>query len=167
MNKDVAELAASLAKPFERCFLKSYWDPHPHGLPTQGWGRLVSRYSLKKHLEEGKSKLEADQWLQTTFPLINQETADLWLEEDLKTANKGVLKYISAPLTVNQEAALTDFAFNVGVGNLQASTLRRLVNRLEYSEAATEFLCWNKAGGIVLKGLTKRRVAESKCFSAK
>ena len=56
--------------------------------------------------------------------------------------------------------ALTSFAFNVGLGNLQNSTLRMKHNRGEFESAAEEFLKWNKAGGKELKGLTNRRKDE-------
>ena len=58
--------------------------------------------------------------------------------------------------------ALVSFAFNVGLGSLQKSTLRMKYNRGEYTEAADEFLKWAKAGGKVLKGLLNRREDEKR-----
>jgi GH24 family phage-related lysozyme (muramidase) len=164
MSPEVEELASSLAKPFERFFSKAYWDPHPDGLPTQGWGRLLSRYSLRKHLEEGKTREQAYQWLQLRYPPIDLEIGNLWLAQDLAVANNGVRNYVKVPLTPQQEAALTDFAFNLGVGNLQISTLLRLLNRGDYMGAAGQFRRWNLAGGKVLPGLTRRREAERVMF---
>jgi lysozyme len=63
-------------------------------------------------------------------------------------------------------AALVDFAFNLGEGNLAASTLRRKVNAGEWDEVAYQFMRWNKAGGVVLRGLTRRRGAERDIFMA-
>jgi GH24 family phage-related lysozyme (muramidase) len=164
MDPEVEYLASTLAKPFERFFSKAYWDPHPDGLPTQGYGRLLSRYSLRRHLQEGKSRAQAYQWLQDTYPPIDLETGNEWLAQDLGTANRGVRMYVKVPLTPAQEAALTDFAFNLGVGNLQISTLLRLLNRGEYMGAANQFVRWNMAGGKVLPGLTRRRIAERDMF---
>lgn len=61
------------------------------------------------------------------------------------------------------------FAFNVGTGNPNStknkkgfywSTLRRLLNAGDYIGAALEFEKWNKAGGKVMNGLTRRRRGE-------
>jgi lysozyme len=59
---------------------------------------------------------------------------------------------------------LVSFSFNVGLGNLQNSTLRMKVNRKEFAAAAEEFLKWTKAGGKVLKGLVTRRNDERALF---
>jgi GH24 family phage-related lysozyme (muramidase) len=56
---------------------------------------------------------------------------------------------------------LTDFAFNLGINALKNSTLRKKVNAGDWEGAKKEILKWNKAGGKVLSGLTKRRVSES------
>jgi lysozyme len=61
-----------------------------------------------------------------------------------------------APLS-NRHLALTSFAFNVGLGNLQASTLRQKHNREDYEGASEEFKKWNLSAGKVLPGLVTRR----------
>lgn len=65
---------------------------------------------------------------------------------------------------INKICAIVSFAYNVGNGNLQISTLRRRINQQEWEEAANELLKWNKAGGKVFRGLTRRREAERKLF---
>lgn len=164
MRPSVEYLSKHLAKPFESLFLKPYWDPHPDGFPTQGYGRLLSRYSLKKHLEEGKTRKQADQWLYDTYPKITEYTAEAWLSEDLERTNKSIKRLVKVPLNPFQEAAITDFAFNLGAGNLQASTLLRLLNRQDYQAAANEFPKWKFAGGKILNGLVRRRAAEQTMF---
>jgi len=42
------------------------------------------------------------------------------------------------------------------------STLNKKLNQLDYAGACQELLKWNKAGGKVLEGLTKRRQEEYK-----
>lgn len=162
MDSEAKELVEAIAKPFETCRLEAYWDPV--GYPTQGWGRLLSRTRLQDHMLEGKTKGECDTWLQNTYPPISQEIADLWLEQDISKAYNSVKRLVKVPLSTGQLAALVDFAFNCGPGNLQISTLLRLVNRLEFADAADEFPKWNKAGGLVLRGLTRRRQVEKKVF---
>lgn len=61
-------------------------------------------------------------------------------------------------------SALVSFAFNVGLGNLQASTLRMKYNRGDFEGAADEFLKWRKSNGVVLAGLERRRKAERYLF---
>ena len=56
------------------------------------------------------------------------------------------------------------FAYNVGTGALQKSTLIKLLNAGDTQGAADQFLRWNKAGGQVVAGLTRRREAERKLF---
>ncbi|MNE64550.1 Lysozyme RrrD [compost metagenome] len=56
------------------------------------------------------------------------------------------------------------FTYNLGAANLQSSTLRRLLIAGNYAAAAEQFPRWNKAGGQVLAGLTRRRAAERDLF---
>jgi lysozyme len=74
------------------------------------------------------------------------------------------MRLIKVSLTENQYIALLSFVFNLGGGALQASTLRRKLNMEDYEGAAEEFKKWNKAGGRIVKGLTKRREAERIMF---
>ena len=71
---------------------------------------------------------------------------------------------VKVPLNPNQFGALTSFTYNLGAGNLRSSTLLRKLNAGDYAGAAAEFARWNKAGGKVLKGLTRRRAAERALF---
>jgi lysozyme len=148
----VLEIASRMARPFERLFLRPYHDPV--GFPTVGYGHLLSRQAWAK----------LDQWQSVT-----QEEAEVLLRNDMRKAYRAVRKLITVQLTVNQAAALTDFTFNLGGGALQRSTLRRMINRGDFADAALEFVKWNKAMSrgrlIVLRGLTRRRCAERDLFN--
>jgi hypothetical protein len=72
---------------------------------------------------------------------------------------------VKVELAQCQFDALVSFAYNCGIGNLKASTLLRKVNRRDFAGAAREFGKWNKAGGRVLPGLTRRRAAEATLFA--
>lgn len=140
-------LASTLAKPFEGLFLNAYHDPV--GYPTQGYGRLLSRTpweDLKKYAP------------------ITKEQADEWLEQDLRKAVNAAVRLCPGATTPAQIAALADFAFNCGSGNLEISTLRRKVNRGDYNGAAQEFGRWVYARGIKFPGLVRRRAAERDLF---
>jgi lysozyme len=73
---------------------------------------------------------------------------------------------VKVQLNQNQFDALVDFVFNLGSGNFQSSTLLRLLNQGNYAQAANEFPKWNHAGGVVVAGLTTRRLAEQAMFNS-
>lgn len=123
--------------------IEPYHDPV--GFPTQGYGRLLSRQRWAP----------LDRW-----PAITAETAWQWLLEDMRKALAAVGRLITVPLTIQQAAALADFAFNCGPGNLQASTLRAVINRGDYAAAPAQFRRWVYAGPVKLPGLVRRRAAE-------
>ena len=106
----------------------------------------------------GKSKPK--EWNKT----YTDEEVDQILKNDLNRFERGVGRLITEPLNQNQFDALVCFSFNVGLGNLQASTLRRKLNRGDIEGAGNEFLKWRKAGGRVLNGLVKRRKDERTLF---
>ena len=84
--------------------------------------------------------------------------------EVVSSLEKEVSELVTAPINQNQFDALVSFSFNVGLGNLQASTLRQKLNRGDYEGAANEFPKWRKAGGRVLQGLVRRRADEKAMF---
>ena len=76
-----------------------------------------------------------------------------------------VARLVKVPLNDNQFGALVSFAYNIGTGALGRSTLLRLVNaKPNDPNIRTEFLKWNRAGGRVLNGLTRRREAEANLY---
>jgi lysozyme len=88
---------------------------------------------------------------------------DELLESDLAKFVRGVDRL--CPVTTDgQKSALVSFAFNVGLGNLQRSTIRMRHNRGDYAGAAEAFLVWTKAGGRVLPGLVRRRQDEKELY---
>jgi lysozyme len=90
------------------------------------------------------------------------EVDDL-LEKDLAHFVRGVDRL--CPLTTDgQKSALVSFAFNVGLGNLQRSSIRMRHNRRDYDGAAEAFMMWTKAAGKVLLGLVRRREDERKLY---
>lgn len=70
----------------------------------------------------------------------------------------------AAPTTQNQFDALVALAYNIGPGNLADSTLLKLHVVGNYKGAAAEWPKWNKSGGKVLAGLTRRRAAEAQLY---
>lgn len=96
--------------------------------------------------------------------VISRAVAMEILENDLVKYTRAVLNNVHVDLNQNQLDALVSFCFNVGEGNLRKSTLLRKLNRGDYQGAANEFHRWNRAGGRVLRGLTRRRAEEKELF---
>jgi lysozyme len=97
---------------------------------------------------------------------ITAEQADQLLQEDLRLVERAVQRLVQVPLNDNQFSALASFVFNVGSGNLESSTLLRLLNRGWYEQVPAQLLRWNKANGEMLGGLTRRRAAEGRLWSS-
>ena len=95
---------------------------------------------------------------------LSMEEVDAILRADLARFERGVATFCPVPLTQGNFDGLVSFAFNVGLGTLQRSTLRQKVLRGDIQGAADEFLKYNKAGGKILKGLVTRRNDERALF---
>lgn len=89
---------------------------------------------------------------------------DAILAQDLARFERGVVRLCPTGLTQPRFDALVSFAFNVGLGNLQRSSIRMRHNRGDYEGAAEAFMMWTKAGGRVLPGLVKRRTDERNLY---
>lgn len=96
---------------------------------------------------------------------FSTEEVDSILAADLRRFERGVLRLCPVIQHQGQFDALVSFAFNVGLGALQRSTLRMKHNRGDYASVPKEFLKWSKAGGKVLRGLLARRKDEAKLYA--
>ena len=95
-----------------------------------------------------------------------QSQAEAWLQEDIQWATRVVDAMVKVRLTQNEFDALVDFTFNLGSGSFEHSQLLALVNQGDFANAANEFQKWDHAGGQVVAGLLRRRVAEQEEFNA-
>jgi lysozyme len=96
-------------------------------------------------------------------PITKEYALDL-LKNVVSMFEKEVQKLIKVSVNQNQYDAIICLVYNIGVGAFSKSTLLRLLNDSKYTEAAEQFLRWDKAGGKPLKGLTNRRVKERELF---
>jgi lysozyme len=145
MSRKTSEGGKNLIKEFEGFRATAYICPA--GVVTVGYGttRIQS-----KSVQLGTT--------------ITTDEADMLLEEDLKTFEDAINQNVRGEISQNQFDALVAFVYNVGAGNFKKSTLLKKINAGDFNQAADEFLKWNKAGGKVLKGLTRRRTAERELF---
>lgn len=137
-----------LIKAFEQFRGKPYL-PTVHDVWTIGWGTTV--YPTGAHVSQQD-------------PAINEETGTVYLRHDIQGCENDIAAHVKVPLTQNQFDALVSFIYNVGSTAFDNSTLLKLLNNGQYATAAEQFLRWNRQGGKVLRGLTRRRQAEHDLF---
>lgn len=138
----INEAGLNLIKSFESCKLQAYQDIK--GIWTIGYGHVG-----------GEARPGA---------VINQAMADNLLRKDVEHTEQGVSRCVKIPLNENQFSALVCFAFNVGVHALEKSTLLSYLNAGKLKEAAQEFERWDRASGVEVPGLLRRRRAEKALF---
>jgi lysozyme len=95
---------------------------------------------------------------------ITQAEAEALLAKDVLAAARCVNTLVKLPLTQGEFDALVDFVFNLGPGNFLRSTLLTALNAGDLAKAAAQFECWDRAGGVVVAGLLRRRKAELGLF---
>lgn len=136
----------ALIKEFEGCKLTAYQDSVGVWTIGYGWTQPVDGKPIRAGMT------------------IKQETAERLLKTGLVSYESDVSRLVKVGLTQGQFDALVSFTYNLGGRSLSTSTLLRRLNAGDYAGAADEFLRWNKAGGKVLNGLTRRREAERALF---
>jgi lysozyme len=134
----------TLIKNFELLKLAAYQDPK--GIWTIGWGHT------------GPAVIE--------YLTCSMDEAEEWFQQDTAAAVHGVDSSLQTNVSQNQFDALVSFAFNVGVGAEQHSTMLKLVNARDFAGAAAEFPKWDHIGGIENAGLKRRRLSEQALFLA-
>lgn len=151
MTPDQIEQALTLAADFmaqdgiEGFRAKPY--ACPAGVPTIGIGSTV--------YEDGRRVTLLDP------PITRERAVALCAYHLRKRCLPIILKHCPELDTPRRLAAVLSFCYNVGEGNLEASTMRRAINRRAWDDAAVGLKMWNKAGGRVLPGLVTRRVLEA------
>lgn len=140
----VSQKGLDLIKSFEGLRLNAYLDSV--NVPTIGYGTTVYPNGKKVKIGDSCTSDQAEEYLQTD---INRRAAAV--------GEIGVNQ--------NQFDAILSFCYNLGLGAWNKSTLRKkiIVNSNDPT-IRDEFMRWNRAGGKVLEGLTKRRKAEADLY---
>lgn len=140
-----------LIKSFEGFFPKPY--NCPAGVPTIGYGTTRYPSGVKVSMKD---------------KAITQAQALDYLRYDLKRFELAVDALIRDDINQNQFDALVSFTYNLGEGNLKASTLAKKVNtNPKDASIAKEFEKWVNANGKKLAGLVRRREAEAELYFSK
>ena len=145
MNMKISEKGLALIRKFEGLELEPYVCPG--GKLTIGYGHTGPDVkALKK---------------------ITKDYAEALLLVDVVRFERAVNEFVDVPLWQGQFDALVSFAFNLGSNSLKGSTLLKKLNQGDEDGALGEFIRWNKAKGLVQRGLTERREAEQELFNEK
>jgi len=147
----ISPLALQMIKHHEGVRARPYRCPAL--LWTVGVGHVIEPAHINIKIEERKYLPSPYGWDRT----LSMAEVDEILEKDLRRFEAGVSRLCAAGLNQSRFDALVSFAFNVGLGNLQRSSIRMRHNRGDFEGAADAFLMWTKAGGRELPGLIKRR----------
>ena len=128
------------------------FEPNPYICPagkcTIGYGTTLYKSGLKVTMQD---------------PPISKEQAIAELMYHIE--NRCYHAIIGLSVVQCQFDALCSFIYNIGTGNFNSSTLRKLaVIDPNNPDIAGEFAKWNKSGGKVLNGLVLRRKAESDMY---
>ena len=124
------------------------FEPRAYLCPANVW---TIGYGRTKNVKEGDE--------------LTEPQAERDLFEELDEFAEQVLNRVKVDLEQNELDALTSWTYNLGVGNLQSSTLLKKLNSGDKNSVPSEMVRWNKAAGKVLAGLTRRREAEAKLWA--
>ena len=95
---------------------------------------------------------------------ITPDQAELLLKDELAEYEGYINRYVTVDLRQCEFDALVSWVYNLGPSNLQSSTMLKVLNAGKYNEVPYQMKRWNRAGGKVLKGLTRRRADEARLF---
>lgn len=144
----VSQRGIDLIKKYEGLKLAPYLCPA--NIPTIGYGSTFYSNGVKVKMADA--------------PITEGKASEL-LRNLLITFEKGVDSFTTDLVSQNQFDALVSFAYNCGLSNLKSSTLIKKVNiNPNDPTIKAEFLKWNRGGGKVLAGLTKRRQEEADLY---
>jgi lysozyme len=123
-------------------------DPVKKGEPwTIAWGLTYDEHGVRVR--------EGDVWTLQKALRAKEAVLDGFLSALLKLSPAVVLE------PSRRVAAILSWCYNLGMGNYRASTFKRKIDAKEWEEAAEQCLKWNRANGKVMRGLTRRRLAEA------
>lgn len=146
MSSATTQAVKSLAIAITACFVRFFEGKRlvgylcPAGIPTNGYGST------------GPDVKVGERW--------TEEYAEERMQRDVQTFWAGTVRLCPQLDTGPKQAAITDFAYNLGLTRLAGSTLRRKIRARDWQGAAGELRKWRRGGGRVLPGLVRRREFE-------
>ena len=137
----ISTVGVDLIKEFEGCKLEAYQCSAD--VWTIGYGHT-------RHVSKGDT--------------ISQDQADKYLLDDIAWVEVHCDRLITVPLNQHQHDAIVSWCYNLGCGNLRASTMLRVINAGEFDKVSEQIVRWDNVNGQPVAGLTRRRSAEAVLF---
>jgi lysozyme len=144
----------ALIRHFEGHTPYAYNDPV--GFCTAGPGILLHRSKC--------TRADYEKYGSRERPKISERRYDEMLRTALASREDAVEDLVKVRLAQHEFDGLVSLVYNIGAGNFESSTVLRELNRGHRYRAGLAFLMWNRAGGRVLLGLSRRRRAERRLF---
>jgi lysozyme len=142
---NISDAGVTLIEGFEAFRAEAYLDGV--GIPTIGYGT---------------TKIKGEP-VKLGMTCTKQE-ATTWLKDDMNEFENFIQDKVNVPLTQNEFDALCSLVYNIGPGNFEKSSVLIAINQRQFKTAQARFLLWNRAGGQIELGLSRRRVAEAALF---
>lgn len=177
-----------LIKGFESCSLRAYPDPASDLHKALTRAGLIARYmkgevAIPAELRGLSGRPWTIGWGHTGPEVVEglvwtQEQCDEEFRRDIRPREITVYSAVTQPITQGMFDALVSLLFNVGAGSStrdgiirlkdgRPSSVLRCLNLCDFKAAAAHIEDWNKAGGVVVPGLQRRRRAERALFEGK
>ena len=137
----ISEDGLELIRNFEGCKTDAYQDSV--GVWTIGYGHT-------KGVEEGQT--------------CSFEDAEIMLSQEIEEYEGYINDMVKVDLQQHEFDSLVAWVYNLGPTNLGESTMLKVLNGGQFDRVPDEMKRWNRAGGLVLAGLVRRRQAESLMF---
>lgn len=145
---DISEAGLNLIKYWEQLRLQAYLDGG--GVPTIGWGTTIYPNGIRVKMRD----------------ICTEDQASEYLLHDVAKTVAALDADITVTISQPMFDALVVFAYNVGTGAFDSSTMLKLINTSQFTLASQQFARWNKDNGKVVPGLVKRRASEQKLFDS-
>lgn len=141
----------NLISGFEGYASNAYHDSiDPTGVYTIGFGSIYN-WDANRSVQQGD--------------VINKDIAVRWFFIEANQKVSAVQQMVKVSISNNQLLALSSFAYNLGTGALQGSTMLKLLNQNASKQTvANEFDKWVYSNGKKVPGLVKRRAQEKSLF---
>lgn len=177
-----------LIKDFESCSLRAYPDPASDLHKALTKAGLIARYMKGEvGIPAELRGLPGRPWTVgfghagndvSEGMIWTQQQCDEQFRRDIRPFEITVYSAVTAQITQGMFDALVSLVFNVGPGSStrdgiirlkdgRPSSVLRYTNLGDFKAAAQHIEDWNKAGGVVLPGLQRRRRAERALFEGK
>ena len=136
-----SEPGKEFIKDFEGCKLEAYQCSG--GVWSIGYGHT-------RNVQEGDK--------------ITSKEADAFLVKDIEMVEVHVDRLVNVHLLRHEWDAIVSWCFNLGCGNLRASTMLQVINSGDLDKVSEQIIRWDKVGKKAVAGLTRRRKAEAQLF---